>query len=390
MKGVIIFILGIMPILSGCGISIPTTQLVDEWGGSYSSQAIHQFQDKEIYNDQTTDVWGLEQTNCKLFVRQDSLAFSGKSCISLTWNRTNNCPWIGMGIGWNGYAAKDLSSIMNTGSIDFYMRSIQGTQFIPTLIFLLEDYSGIQTAALLKAKHLTRYPINQEWQKVSIPLSNFLQASGQQSDYSNIKSLNIECQGEGALLIDHVEVGVAANGNYNSAKFGKTVVTDFPSFIFQEELPYAWGIGVYKGKSILISDQKAYRGNKSIHLKWNQAELGTQIKQFGINWAHWQAIGFPDSMINYELKLRINTTDSNAIKQLKLGFESYNGKVVFLPIQEKNINPIEGSDWLLISVPFQDFGFGTSGFSVDRFKQFLIEFDGSGEIWLDDISIQKR
>jgi hypothetical protein len=108
------------------------TQLTDEWGGTYANTAVNEFQDRDIYNDQTVDVWGMEKTDCKNFSRIDTISFSGKSCLSVSWNRTGNCPWIGFGIGWNGYAAKDLSDVMSSGSIDFYIRAIQGKQFIPT------------------------------------------------------------------------------------------------------------------------------------------------------------------------------------------------------------------------------------------------------------------
>lgn len=151
MKKAIIYILFLSIINFGCGIRMQTTQLTDEWGGTYANNAVKEFQEKEIYNDQTVDVWGMEQTDCKNFSRVDTISFSGKSCLSLTWNRTGKCPWIGFGIGWNGYTAKDLTEVMEKGSIDFYIRAIKGKQFIPTLIFLLEDYSGVQTAALLKA-----------------------------------------------------------------------------------------------------------------------------------------------------------------------------------------------------------------------------------------------
>jgi hypothetical protein len=137
---------------------------------------------------------------------------------------------------------------MEKGSIDFYIRAIKGKQFIPTLIFLLEDYSGVQTAALLKAKHLSNYPINEEWQKVSIPLSTFLQASKPLSDFSNIKSLNIECQGEGAFLIDKIEIGGTNERNGSNKKFGSGITQKFPAPIFKDALPYGWGFGNYKGK----------------------------------------------------------------------------------------------------------------------------------------------
>lgn len=387
MKKPIIYILILSIISVGCGIRMQTTQLTDEWGGTYANNAVKEFQEKEIYNDQTVDVWGMEQTDCKNFSRVDTISYSGKSCLSLSWNRTGKCPWIGFGIGWNGYAAKDLTEVMEKGSLDFYIRAIKGKQFIPTLIFLLEDYSGVQTAALLKAKHLTHYPIDEEWQKVSIPLSTFLQAAKPLSDFSNIKSLNIECQGEGAFLIDKIEVGGANLSNGSSVKFGKTITQNFPVYIFKEEIPYAWGFGKYVGKTIELTNQQNGAVNKVIYLKWNEQESGKQLREFGINWERWQAIGFPDSINSYQLVFSIQANEINALNNLTVGFESYNGKVISLPISRQFISNNGTANNYKITIPFSEFDFENKGFDIHRFKQFLVKFNNSGELWLDDIFI---
>jgi hypothetical protein len=390
MRKIFTYIFTLSVLVSACGIRMQTTQLTDEWGGTYANNAVKEFQDKEIYSDQTVDIWGMEKTDCKNFLRVDTISFSGKSCLSLTWNRTGSCPWIGFGIGWNGYAAKDLSEVMEKGSIDFYIRAINGKQFIPTLIFLLEDYSGVQTAALLKAKHLTKYPIDEEWQKVSIPLNSFLQASKPLSDFSNIKSLNVECQGEGSFLIDKIEIGGASANAVSASKFGKTITRNFPANIFKDDLTYAWGMGNYPGKLIELNSIKSYQGNNSIHAKWNQDESGKQIRQIGMNWEHWQAIAFPDSINSYGLQFYVNCNKKNTLNNIKIGFESYNGKSVLLPINENYISPLPNSDWQLVSIPFSEFNFAEIGFDVNRFKQLTIEFNNSGEIWLDEIFLKKQ
>lgn len=390
MRKIYTYIFALSLLVSACGLHMQTTQLTDEWGGTYANNAVKQFQEKEIYNDQTVDVWGMEKTDCKNFARVDTISFSGKSCLSLTWNRTGSCPWIGFGIGWNGYAAKDLSEIMEKGSIDFYVRAIKGKQFIPTLIFLLEDYSGVQTAALLKAKHLTRYPIDEEWQKVSIPLNSFLQAAKPLSDFSNIKSLNVECQGEGSFLIDKIEIGGASANAVSTSKFGKTITQNFPAYIFKDDLTYAWGMGNYPGKLIELNSIKSYQGNKSIHANWNQDESGKQIRQIGMNWEHWQAIAFPDSINSYGLQFYINYSEKNTLDNIKIGFESYNGKSILLPIKPNYVSIVSDNNWQLVSIPFSEFNFAEIGFDVNRFKQLTIEFNNSGEIWLDEIFLKKQ
>jgi hypothetical protein len=382
----------IITLLAGCGIRMQQKSLIDEWGGSYNSTTASVFQEKEIYNDQSTDIWGLEKTECKYFKQIDTVSFKGSSCLSISWNKIGACPWIGFGIGWNGYLAKDMNDIMQTGSIDFYVRSVKGQHHIPTLIFLLEDYSGIQTASLLKAKYFERYPIDENWQRVSIPLRTFLQAQKPLSDFSNIKSLNIECQGSGDILIDKIEIGTATQTASIEQKFGKVTAGSFPIYIFKDSLPYAWGFGEYKGKNIhLTSDNKA-EGSQSIHLKWDSSEMGNQLKQVGINWERWQAISLPDSINSYELQFYLYINKPKAFEQLKMGFESYNGRSVLNAIKPDYYasSMIIPNTWQLIKIPFSEFKFKESRFDTERFKQFLIEFEGTGEVWLDEITIQQK
>jgi hypothetical protein len=387
----IIYLFLLIISLGNCGVHIQKTQLTDEWGGTYANSAVKEFQEKEIYNDLTVDVWGMEKTDCKNFTRLDSISYTGKSCISVSWNRTGNCPWIGFGIGWNGYAAKDLTDVMNNGSIDFYIRAIKGKQFIPTLIFLLEDYSGVQSATVLKASQLSHYPIDEEWQKVSIPLQTFLKSAKPLCDFSNIKSLNVECQGAGAFLIDKIEIGGANTKNMSNKKFGVAITQNFPATIFHDELPFAWGLGNYSGKNISIDSTKNYTGNKSIYIKWNEKESGNQMRKFGMNWENWQAISFPDSLKNYLIKFYVSSNDLNSCKNINIGFESYNGKTAMIPIKHEYIIGLSNNkNWQMVTIPFTEFDFTKEGFDITRFKQLIIEYNNSGELWLDEMTIEQN
>jgi hypothetical protein len=342
-----------------------------------------------VYHDQTVEVWGLEKTSCKNFARVDTVSYAGKSSLGLVWNKEGNCPWIGFGIGWNGYAAKDLTDVMQTGSIDFYVRSVSGNQFIPTFILLLEDYAGTQSAMLLKAKHLERYPITEAWQKVSIPLSGFLQSAAPLADFSNIKSLNIECQGAGALFIDEISIGGAMVQAGSVQKYGQTSTQKFPVVLFKDEVQNTWGLGNLPGRNVKVVDEG--EGNKVLYLQWNSELSPKGNKQVGMNWEGWQAISFPDSLGAYVLTCRLAGADLGSNSNLMLGFEDYDGKSVFVPIQSSHLKEI-GSDrkWQQVEVPFTEFNFEKAGFNAARFKQFLIQFSGKGEVYFDDIIIDKR
>ena len=395
MKSLIYFCCGLF-MLAACGVQMQTQNLVDEWGNTYDQEQQQVFTDKEVFSNQTADVWGLEKTDCKHFSRIDTLAYKGKSSIKLQWNKTGSCAWLGFGIGWNGYAAKDLTPVMQNGKITFFIRAIKGTQFVPTLIFLLEDYSGIQTATLFKAKYLERYPIDEAWQKVSIPLSGFLEAAGPKSDFSNIKSLNVECQGEGAILIDeiYIEEGSKLNGGV-SKKFGQTITQTFPALIFEDDMQYAWGLGNYSGRKIQIDSQVYLMGNAALHMQWNTTTLPNVNNQLGFNWEQWQAIALYDSVAAYSLSMYIYAPNKLNLNMLQIGFESYAGEQVNIGLNQTYVSNTEfidkqGNKWLKVRIPLAAFDWEKTQFNVQKFKQLLITFTQEGELWIDHIQLEKN
>ncbi len=386
MKHFVVILFGAL-LLSACGVHMHQTQLIDEWGTTYENAGVRVFQDGEIYKDNTVDIWGLEKTDCKDFARIDTVSYSGKSSIKLSWNKAANCPWIGMGIGWNGYAPKDLSDVMSNGSIEFYIRSVSGNQFIPTLIFLLEDYAGVQSATALKSKQLSHYPIDEQWQKVSVPLRAFLQSAAPLCDFSNIKSLNLECQGEGDFYIDEIRIGGIQAGKNSTHKFGEVLSQKFPATLFSEQKQGIWGFASVPGKLVQLDSNEFYTGKKSLHLKWDQAAMGSSIGQIGINWENWQAISLSDTFGSYSLTFFAKGS-SASLQNLKFAFEDYNGKTCIIPLVPGYLNTAKTiTGWQEITLPLSDFMFAKNGFDTNRFKQFVLHFSGKGELWIDDIHL---
>lgn len=383
-------------LFAGCGVRMQHLELVDEWGNSFNNERQQQFADKEIFSNLSADIWGLEQTDCKHFSRIDSVSFKGKSSLMLQWNKAGNCPWIGFGIGWNGYAAKDLTSVMQTGNITFYIRAINNIQYIPTLIFLLEDYSGVQTAAPFKAKYLERYPINVEWQKVTIPLSAFLKANAPLSDFSNIKSLNVECQGEGAVFIDEIfiEEGIAKNKN-KIEKFGESITKKLPAIIFNDHMQYAWGLGKIDGREVTIDNHVYLTGNASLQLKWRTKTIPNLNKQLGFNWERWQAISLPDSINSYQLTFYLFAPNIKDVNNLQIGFESYTGEFVNVSLNQSLMDKQyhldkQGRIWQKFIIPFSLFNWNDAKFNTQRFKQLVITFSQEGNVWIDQIQLEKQ
>ena len=228
--------------LAGCGIVSFQTMTLDSGDPQPPAEdGFKYFRSRQVFSNDVTDVWGLEKDGCKDF-QQIKLEAPYASAIQLSWNKTI-CDWVGFGIGWDGWAPKDISSITDIGAFVMDVRSIEGETTIPTLIFLLEDYAGTMSAGVFGASALSSYPINEEWQQCVLPLDKFdIESSG--LDPTNIKQLVIECQGTGNIIIDNIHIARAEKRILPGKKtFPAFNVPIEPMTIFGDEFQNVWGLG---------------------------------------------------------------------------------------------------------------------------------------------------
>jgi len=367
-----------------CGVSMHPLELVDEWGNTYSDKQIVQTQSETIFDENATDIWGLEKTNCKNLSKFDSLAKTGKTCLHLQWNKAENCPWLGMGIGWNGYVAKDITDWMQNGSLSFDFRSTHGNAFIPTLIFLLEDYNGKQAAAALKSNHLSTYPINENWQKVVIPLSIFVADNTAKCDFSFIKSLNIELQGAGDFLIDNIELVRQKNTNTIQNKYGETLTTIFPVNVFDGNEANYWGFGAFANRSIVVDSSLILEGKPCIHVKKFDNVNPASKNEIGMTWENWQATSFADSLNSLYLEISLKGDPG----MVALGFESFKGQKSLLALSDQYLTK-DTLGWETYRIPLTAFPFEKVNFQTKYFKQLICSFNQNGELILGNIQIKK-
>ena len=140
-------LLGLGLLFQTCGIQMVPLTLEDPREKYQGADPFKTFTATKIYGNTTGDeVWGIEEVDCKKSSFSNS-AYGGDKAIQLDWNKTT-CDWLGIGIGWDGWAPKDLSEIMDVGAIQFYVRAIKDETHVPLMVFLLEDYAEKRTATV--------------------------------------------------------------------------------------------------------------------------------------------------------------------------------------------------------------------------------------------------
>ena len=66
----------------------------------------------------------------------------------------------------------------------------------------------------------------------------------------------------------------------------------------------------------------------------------------------------------------------NVNNNLTIGFESYNGKTVMIPIKQAYLISLPSNkNWQMVNIPFSEFNFEKEGFDITRFKQLIIELN---------------
>lgn len=169
---------------------------------------------EEIYSDYfTSEGWVAPNDGC-LTVEPSTLAVKeGELGLHITWNKTaQECPWLGMGFGWDNWTGKDLQSIKNTGALQFYVRAPKGGRKVLPWAIGFEDFNGSQAWLGMSSNAIKAEGVSEEWTRVEMPLSEF-NWEEQDADASNIKQIIFQFEADGEVYLDEIKL-VPYTGGY--------------------------------------------------------------------------------------------------------------------------------------------------------------------------------
>lgn len=341
-----------------------------------------------IYRDQSKNMWGLKSDSCQTASLTSEITHSGTEAIDLEWNpAAGGCDFAGIGIGWDDYVGKDLTSIMDYAAIEFYVRSKSGRMFSLPIVLTLEDHSGGMGFSYTDNKYFERTAIDEEWQKVVVPLNTF-DMEKENLDPSNIKQLQLELQQSGKIYLDDIQL---------------VYYTPEPMVPWMEEEvlpnPLSTPIVIFDKKFIndnywgFIKDDcqdfelrpldSSNEGGDVIHAKWEENE-GCKLMTFGASWNKWKPVDLSSVLDSKGFSFRIKrVSGSSESLPVQVGLEDYDRAVTSVALLPKYV---EGgkydSEWREVKIPLSDL---PSNFDFTRTKQLLFSFDESGDVFIDDI-----
>jgi hypothetical protein len=343
-----------------------------------------------IYNDDPTDVWGLEKDSCKEASLSKTEVYSGNSALQVTWNLdAEGCDWAGIGIGWDGYAGKDLSEIMDYVAIQMYVRTQKGRAFGLPMVLTLEDYSGGMGFAYTGNKYFERSAIDEEWQKVVVPLSSF-EIEKENLDPSNIKQLQIELQQSGSIYLDDISL-IFYEPEPQEIWLEEEVLPDptvFPIQVLNDSFinNNGWGLITDKCQTIALTDKESSEGEKSLYAKWDNSIEDCKLTAFGVSWNKWHPVDLTSVRQTSAIQFDIKILSENPEKLLmKIGFEVYDRAKYFASLESRFVKDGQfTNDWTKVTIPLSAI---PDGLDFTRIKHLYVNLEGAGEVYIDNIQL---
>lgn len=172
-----------------------------------SKKSIRDFSALSLYSDGISDeIWKTNNNTCISMKQGFDRPKNGASYLTLKWDKVaGGCSWIGMGIGWDGWSGKNLSSIYDTAAIQLYVRSTSVNIYNLPLALGIEDHSNQQVWIGFSAGFIENGVITKDWTKITIPLQLF-NFEDENFDGSNVKQLIIQFEASGQLEVDAIEL----------------------------------------------------------------------------------------------------------------------------------------------------------------------------------------
>ncbi len=197
----------IVAFITGCS-SLKPVALYDFPVDAEDDGGLPGFYASTIWSDQlNAEVWVTQNASCITMQLETNTVFKGTGSIHLKWNKqAGGCPWLGMGIGWEGWSGKDISQILHLGALEMRVKSLNGPMKsgLPGAVGM-EDFGGNQSWVGLFKKYVQGGVIDQDWVKLQIPLSD-LMSQNKEVDNTAIKQIIFTLEAEGDVLIDEIKI----------------------------------------------------------------------------------------------------------------------------------------------------------------------------------------
>ena len=171
-------------IMTGCGVqmlpmALDTAEDNDPYykiNGTKNSDYVELFTASSIFLDDLPGCWGFEKDACRDFMVESKIVYKGMGSLHLKWDKSKKgCDWIGVGFMWNNWQTVDMSDIIDTWALEFWVRTADGDEIgsVPINFAFLDSNNKSTSTIACGSKFYEGFGVNPTWKRVQIPLSYF-------------------------------------------------------------------------------------------------------------------------------------------------------------------------------------------------------------------------
>ena len=284
---------------------------------SESISEFEKFSHKTLFtNSEENGLWGVKNNSCKQVYFETNNSYIGKDHIHIKWN-ASKCNYIGMGLNWGNYKAKNLEPIIESAAIELRVRIDSGVLSNVPMFFILVDYGGNQCRASINYLDLEGGKIDTEWRRIRIPFQAF-NYEKRRVNMRNIKELRLEFQRSGHLHIDNIVI-VPHEHNYKNTSDNFTKVFNSHPIQLGAGKEYWWGINTKYSSSLQFG--KSFK-NESVVVNLDGSKE-VMWNTFGFSPYKWMHVDlssiYSTSAIMFKLK-------ANELPKIQASLFAYTGE----------------------------------------------------------------
>ncbi|MGB3545147.1 hypothetical protein [Rubrivirga sp.] len=365
-----------------------------------------------IYSDADDDqIWFQDDARCTQGRLVEDVVFEGERAVAVSWDRsTEGCEWAGLGVGWDGWAGKDLSQVLPYAAVQMRVRAAQGRMFGLPIVLTLEDYSGGMGFAYTDNKYFEEPFLNEDWQTITVPLADFdIAAPGAKAlDPTNVKQLMFELQQSGSIYLDDIELvwydpepqepWIVLPERPDPAALPITLFDD--AFINDD----GWGL-VTDGCQSIQTEAESGRG-EVLRLAWDVRADDCYEGAMGVSWNQWYPTDVSSiaesGVIQFDARLSSGTAEQAPVR---VALEDYGRQTSQVVLDGRFVDSGRlTSEWQTVTIPFIALRGGgrelaaapatvgnlpefQDGADFSAIKHLVFFLDESGEILIDDLRL---
>ncbi len=137
--------------------------------------------------------------------------------------------------------------------------------------------------------------------------------------------------------------------------------------------------------------KEIYAGTYSLHVKWDKITGGCNWIGIGFGWNNWQAKDMievvNDAAVQFHVKA-VKGSFSNL--PVAFAFEDYTSVQTYYGFNAQLASGIfNDKTWTTVTIPLNKFPFEAKDADLGKVKQFMMQLEAEGDIYLDEIKIVK-